>query len=183
MQDLRIDNNQIDLLDELNGNIFTIIWDINAFYFNTPNTTYKLECIDEKPVGSEYKYDEIFYCKFFKLEEKIEFEVGNPKYWYKVIDKKAMIESIRIIDIIQEFPKDELLNKEEEALNRNGINKLTIGLIVKTEKGWIPAFLLPSNHGFSWQEKYAYYEKEEIELLVKQELRKYKIKIVHTQSI
>ncbi len=178
MQDLRIDINQINSLESLKNKDVSIIWDINAFYFNLNNTTYKLECLNKNPVGSNYQNDEIFYCQFVKLSEKIEFEEGNPKYWYKIIDKKANIASIRIIDIIQEFPDDNLLIDENDATNKNGINKLTVGLILETKKGWIPAFLLPSNHGFSWQDKYQYYQKEEVMMLLKQELIKYKIKTV-----
>ena len=178
MKDFRIDIKQIELLNELIGIESTIIWDINAFYFNSSNTSYKLECLEDIPAGSEYKYDEIFYCEFIKHENQIEFEEGNPKYWYKIIDKKAKIESIEIINIIQEFPDDELLNNENETTNSKGINRLTIGLIIKTENGWIPAFLLPSNHGFSWQGKYQYYQKEEVEFLLRKEIKKYQIKTV-----
>lgn len=175
MKDLTIDRNQIELLKELmQFETLEIIWDINAFYFNTELQTYKLECFDEKPLGSEYQYDEIFYCQFLKLEKQLKFDKNNPKYWYKIISKSCRILKIQSVNIMQLFPDDRLISYAKDN-QLEGINKLTVGLIIETDKGLVPAFLLPSNFGFQWQPKFDFYLKNEIEDLLFENLTHFKI--------
>ncbi|THH36294.1 hypothetical protein [Neolewinella litorea] len=166
MIDLRVNVDQVALLRCLIGNCVKIVWDINAFYFNTQTATYKLECRTELPEGARSQYDEIDYCKVFALEEAIEFENDSSKYWYKIIDTNTTVKSIYIIDVSHKFPEDKLIDLDLEYKKQNGVNNYTIGLIIITENGRIPAFITPSNFGFGWHPKFGYYSPNEIESLL-----------------
>ena len=176
MKDFRIKDDQLVLLNEVKNTELDIIWDINAFYFNSESTTYKLDCISSYPEGATGQYDEIFYTNFSKLKSKSIFELNNTKYWYKIIDNKSRIESIELVNIIQEFPQNRLLNDKTESKNPDGLNYITSGLIIKTGNGYVPALLLPSNHGFTWQTKYEYYTEAEIDDILKTDIKKYRKK-------
>jgi hypothetical protein len=177
MKDLTIDKKQIELIHTLTKfSSIEIIWDINAFYFNTDSKTYKLECFDEKPEGSDYKYDEIFYCQFQSLNERIEFEENNPKFWYKIISKDCKIIDICFLNVIELFPDNELVSTDNEGIYKSGLNKSTLGLIIETDKGFLPAFILPSNHGFQWQPKFDFYSKTEIDKLIIEKIKYCEIK-------
>ena len=179
MKDLRINNEEINLIIELvKHQSISIIWDINAFYFNTNESTYKLECIDDLPEGSNYKYDEIFYCRFEKLNEKIKFHKNNPKYWYKIISEGTKIESIKIVDIIEVYPDGILIDETEKRNFDKGSNYLSLGFVIETKEGFIPAFLLPSNHGFTWLEKYDFYSENEIDNLLKENIETFELRTV-----
>jgi hypothetical protein len=176
MKDLRLTDSEVALLSQLlREESVSIIWDLNAFYFNTENATYKLECLDDHPDGSDYEYDEIFYCTFTKLKKKEVFKEGDPKYWYKIISYKAKVETIEVVEAVQKFPENCLVNEFDLEKN-DGLNKVTLGLIVTTSEGKVPAFLLPSNHGFSWPYKFDFYSFNEIEELLRKEIKIYKIK-------
>jgi len=176
MKDLRLTDIEIELLSQLmEKESVSIIWDINAFYFNTAKDTYKLECCEDHPAGSNYEYDEIFYCKFLKLKKKQIFKEGDSKFWFKIISSQANIKEIDIVEVTQKFPEDKLVNIEELG-NEEGVNKLSLGLIIKTIEGMVPAILFPSNHGFIWLDDYRFYSLNEIEEILKSEIKTYKIK-------
>lgn len=167
MNDLTLGEIEINLLKEVARlNTIEIVWDINAFYFNSNSNTYKLECLGEKPTGSQYQYDEIFYCRFHKLNERIIFIENDSDYWYKIISNDCKIISIQYMNILELFPDNKIVPIESADLNAIGLNKSTIGLIIETDKGFLPAFILPSNHGFTWQPKMELYSKAEIEKLI-----------------
>jgi hypothetical protein len=178
MKDSRLTDSELELLSQLlKEDSVSIVWDINAFYFNTAKASYKLECFDDKPDGSGYEYDEIFFCKFLKLSKKEKFEVGNPKYWYKIIAKKAKIKALEVVEVVQKYPEARLV-EENELEATAGINKVSLGLIITTTEGLVPAFLLPSNHGFSWPSKFDFYSFNEVNELLREEIKIYKIKTV-----
>jgi len=177
MKDISFKENQITILTKLiSFNSVEIIWDINAFYINTNNLTFKLECLVDYPLGSNYEYDEISYCDLYQLDEIIKFDDDNSIYWYKILSKNCKINNISYINILQEFPSDELvdLNKIEKSVV--GLNKITIGIILQTNLGFIPAFLLPSNYGFQWQPKFDFYNENEINKLIRENIKYYEIK-------
>ncbi len=177
MKNLTIDKKQIELIKKMfEFSSVEIIWDLNAFYFNTEKRTYKLECFDEIPEGSDFKYDEIFYCTFSDLNERIEFEENNPKFAYKIISNDCKIIEIKYINVCELFPNNELVSIESLGNYQSGLNKLTLGLIIETDKGFLPAFILPSNHGFQWQPKFEFYSELEIEKLIAENIKYYEIK-------
>lgn len=177
MKDLSIDIKEIKLIKKLTElSSIEIIWDLNAFYFNSEIKTYKLECFVDKPEGSDFKYDEIFYCRFLELNERIEFEDENSKFWYKIISRNCKIIGINSLNVLELFPNNELIPTENLKNHKYGLNKLTLGLIIETDKGFIPAFLLNSNHGFHWQPKYGFYTAMEIEKLIAENIKYYEIK-------
>jgi hypothetical protein len=177
MKKLELNTNEIELLKNVIAcEQVEIIWDINAFYFNTKDSTYKLECYTDIPNGSDYEYDEIFFCRFKKLKKKIMFEKGNSKYWYKIVTHNSKIEQIEVLNVCQIFPNDELIPITDKNIFINGLNSLTLGLIIKTDKGFIPAFLLPSNHGFHWQPKFGFYTEDEIENLILENIKHFEKK-------
>jgi hypothetical protein len=179
MSDLRFTSEEIKLISDLtNYESVAIIWDINAFYFNTDKATFKLSCTGDLPEGSDYEYDEIFYCRFEKLPEKVSFSSNDPKFWYKIIPSEIKIDSVKIINVVQVFPKDFLIDSSEISNHERGLNKLSLGLIVETEKGLLPAFLLPSNHGFTWQTKYDFYSQAEVSELLKDNITKFELRMV-----
>ena len=179
MNDLRINSGEISLIIELiKKQSISIIWDINAFYFNANNSTYKLECFDDLPEGSDYEYDEIFFCRFEKLDKKIEFQKDNPKFWYKIISEDIKIESIKIVDVIEVYPDEILIDETEKENFNNGLNYLTLGFVIETKEGFVPAFLLPSNHGFAWLDKYGFYSENEIGNLLKENIEKFELRAV-----
>ena len=174
MKDLTFDKKQLKLFKSLTDSASVeIIWDMNAFYFNTDSKTYKLECFDEKPLGSDFLYDEIFYCKFLELNKPLKFDENDSKFWYKKISKDCKILSFQFINIIQLFPDDIILPIKNANMQQDGINFLTVGVIVETSEGFLPAFLLPSNHGFQWQPKFDFYSKDEIHELLSENLEYY----------
>jgi len=178
MKDLRFTDSEVELLSQLlKEESLLIVWDLNAFYFNTKKETYKLECFDEHPEGSDFEYDEIFYCRFFKLEKPQKFKEGDSKYWYKIISTNTNIQAIEIVEVTQKFPEDVVVD-EEQIQELKGVNKVSLGLILLTSEGLVPAILLPSNHGFSWHDKYGFYNSSEVEEMLKKEIKKYKIKSV-----
>jgi hypothetical protein len=178
MKDLRFTDSEVELLSQLlKEESLSIVWDLNAFYFNTKKETYKLECFDEHPEGSDFEYDEIFYCRFFKLEKPQKFKEADRKYWYKIISTNTTILTIEIIEITQQLPDGVVV--DDKMINElTGLNKVSLGLILTTTDGMVPAFLLPSNHGFSWHDKYGFYNSSEVEELLKNEIKTYKIKSV-----
>jgi hypothetical protein len=179
MNDLRFTSDELKLLSELlNPSESSIIWDINAFYFNIAKSTYKLECFDASPDGSNYQYDEIFFCRFTKLSNQIQFEEDNEKYWYKIFSKSISISSFDIIDIIQVYPSQTIIDKNALKQYINGINRMTLGVVINTPLGSIPAFLLPSNHGFAWHPKFDFYSKGEIEEILKSDIKNYEIRSI-----
>jgi hypothetical protein len=183
MNDVRFTSSEIKLLAELlNENAVSIIWDVNAFYFNTNRATYKLECCDAYPAGSDYKYDELFFCKFSRLPERMRFEKGEVDYWYKTIACNAKILGIEIVEAIQWFPGDKLLEESELPVETDGLNRLCLGLLITTMAGIIPAILLPSNYGFAWLEKYSFYGRSEIEAMLLDDIRKYQLKKLSSTS-
>jgi hypothetical protein len=104
-----------------------IVWDINAFYFNTRGITYKLSCFEEIRYGSEYKYDEIFFCRFDKLEEPLSFDKNESKYWYTIITANCKLQKIELINVCQVFPNDELIPETDRWKFKDGLNNLTLG--------------------------------------------------------
>jgi hypothetical protein len=177
MKELTLNMEQIGLIHHLiKLPSIQIIWDINAFYINTDSETYKLECLDESPEGSINTYDEIFYCQFTRINERIEFEKNNPKYWYKIISNDCKIIDIQYLNVIELYPDNKLIPIEKELNNTSGLNKSTLGLIIETDKGYLPAFLLPSNSGFQWQPKFDFYSKTEIDNLIIEKIKYCEIK-------
>ncbi len=177
MSDLWFTNEEIKLISDLiNYESVEIIWDINAFYFNTDKSTFKLFCETDLPKGSDYEYDEIFYCRFEKVDEKIGFKSNDPKFWYKIISTDIKIDSVKVIDVVQVFPNDILISINELSEFEDGLNKLSLGLIIGTEKGLLPAFLLPSNHGFDWQTKYDFYSETEIKEVLEKNIKKFELR-------
>ena len=177
MKDLTLNKEQIELLINLTHfESVEIVWDLNAFYINSNLKTYKLECFAEKPLGSDYQYDEIFYCQFMELKKHIEFDGKDTKYWHKIISKDCKIIGIKYLNVMELFPEDILIPIENYETHKTGLNKSTLGLIIETNKGFIPAFLLPSNHGFSWHKKFEFYSKTEITELINENIKHYEIK-------
>jgi len=177
MKDLTIDTKQINLIQNLaEFSSVEIIWDLNAFYFNTEKKTYKLECFDEIPEGSDFKYDEIFYSTFTDLKKRIEFEENNPKFWYKIISNGCKILGIKYINVYELFPDNELIPIKSLEKYHSGLNKSTLGLIIETDKGFLPAFILPSNYGFQWQPKFEFYTAVEIDKLIIEKIQYCEIK-------
>lgn len=153
-----------------------IIWDINAFYFNTSARTYKLECIEEVPDGgSAEDYDEIFFCSVTRLKERQEFRENDPNYWYKVLSKNCKVLSIKSINVIHKFPDDKLIDPNKIDNSRAGLNKYSLGLIIETDQGFVPAFLLPSNHDFHWFDKIHFHSLMEINQLLSDNIEFYEI--------
>jgi hypothetical protein len=177
MKDLSIDNKQIELIKKLTEfSSMEIIWDLNAFYFNSEMKTYKLECFVDHPEGSNFKYDEIFFCRFSELNERIEFKDEDSNFWYKIISRSCKIAGIKSLNVLELFPDNELIPIENFKNYEHGLNKLTLGLIIETDKGFLPAFLLNSNHGFQWQPKYEFYTAMEIDELIAENIKYYEIK-------
>ncbi|GAB3577673.1 hypothetical protein [Hymenobacter daeguensis] len=176
MNDLTLDDKQMQLIKNLVGlRTIEIVWDINAFYFNTPLASFKLECLDASPTGSDYKYDEIFYCEFSECGTRLIFENNAHKYWYKIICSDCNVHSIQYINVVELFPENKLIPLERLYNYETGLNKSTLGLIVQTDKGFVPAFLLPSNHGFTWQPKFDFYSKDEIDQLLIDNIKFYEV--------
>lgn len=177
MNDLSFDTEQIELLKKLTDfDTVEIIWDLNAFYFNTNLKTYKLECFDARPLGSNYEYDEICYCIFVELEKRIEFTLSDKKHWHKIFSSGYKITGLEWINIIEHFPENRLIPTENQEAYQNGLNKSSLGLIIQTDKGFLPAFLLPSNFGFHWQPKFDFYSRLEIDELISENIKYYEIK-------
>ena len=129
----------------------------------------------DKPVGSDYEYDENFYCRLFDLKERIEFKENDPKFWYRIISPNCKILRIQYLNVIQLFPDNKIIPINAADKDKKGLNKLTLGMVIETDKGFLPAFLLPSNHGFQWQPKYGFYSKSEVEKLLEENIRDYEI--------
>lgn len=177
MTDLTLRNEEIEAIKELKEfHSIKIIWDVNAFYLNSDKRTFKLGCFDEIPEGSDYEYDEIFYCRFEELPYYIEFFENDSNYWYKIISEDCRIVNIQCINVVQLFPDNKIVPIENYKSSENGLNRSTIGLIIETDKGFVPAFLLPSNFGFNWLNKFEFYTKSEIENLINEQLKYCEIK-------
>ena len=176
MNDLTFNQEEIKLIhDLLKLNSVQIVWDINAFYFNSNSVTYKLECFCATPAGSEYKYDEIFYCRFQKSNEYITFEENKTEYWYKIFNRGVKIVSIKYINVLELFPCNKVVSEQSTDPRDMGLNKSTLGLIIETDKGFLPSFILPSNYGFIWQPKIELYTKNEIEELLSENIPHYEM--------
>ncbi|KAA9331815.1 hypothetical protein [Adhaeribacter soli] len=176
MKDLRFSDSEVQLLSELlKLNSVEIVWDINAFYFNSEKVTYKLECFDDYPDGSNFEYDEIFYCRFLKLPELQKFKEGDPAFWFKIISTDSIIQAINILEVCHKYPEGVLVDESDE-LDFKGLNNVSLGLIITTKEGVLPAFLLPANHGFTWLEKFGFYKDKEVEEILKHKIKKYKIR-------
>lgn len=176
MNDMRFTASEFKLLTEIaNNRAVSIIWDINAFYFNTDGATYKLECCDAHPNGSDYQYDELFFCRLSRLPKRMRFEEEKIDYWYKIVAYNAKILRIEVVETIQLFPGDKLLGEYELPVSTGGLNRLCLGLLITTEAGVIPAILRPSNYGFTWLEKYNFYERSEVEEILANDIRKYQL--------
>jgi hypothetical protein len=183
MNDLRFTASEVKLLAELvNKNAVSIIWDINAFYFNTDSVTYKLECCDATPAGSDYQYDELFFCRLSKLPKEVRFEEGKVDYWYKIVACNTKILEIEVVETIQLFPGDKQLKEDELPVGIGGLNRLCLGLLITTAAGVIPATLRPSNYGFAWLEKYEFYERREVEAILANDIRKYQLRKMSSTS-
>lgn len=179
MNDLRINSSEIILIRELiELKSVSIIWDINAFYFNSYDSTYKLECFDDLPEGSDFEYDEIFFCRFEKLNERIEFKTGDPKFWHKIVSEDTKIGSVKIVDVIEVYPDQRLIEESEKEKFESGLNYISLGLIIETDEGFVPAFLLPSNHGFTWLDRYDFYSEAELNKLLEENIKKFKLTTV-----
>lgn len=184
MNDVRLTVSEINLLAELlTEKSVSIIWDINAFYFNASGVTYKLECYEVLPDGSNSQYDELFFCKFSRLPKSLLFKQEKPGYWYKIVAHNAEIQLLEIVEVTQLFPGNQLLDEQDIAVNAAGLNKVCLGLLITTEAGVLPALLLPSNHGFMWLEKYDFYERYEVEKILSEHIKKYRLKKVSATFI
>jgi len=176
MNDLTINDRQKLLMKTLIGlQAVEIVWDINAFYFNTQLASFKLECLEAVPLGSNYAYDEIFYCDFSECNTRIRFENGDKNFWYKIISSDCVIHKIDFISVIELFPENKVIPIESANNHEQGLNKSTLGLILQTNKGFVPAFLLPSNHGFTWQPKFDFYSKDEVDQLLVDNIMYYEV--------
>lgn len=177
MNDISFDKRQIELLKEIvDLDMVEIIWDLNAFYFNTDFKTYKLECFDARPLGSNFEYDEICYCVFVELDKRVEFTLTDTKHCYKIFSSNYRITSLEWLNVIEHFPENRLIATENQIAYQNGLNKSTLGLIIQTDSGFLPAFLLPSNFGFHWQPKFDFYSRTEIDELLSENIEHYEIK-------
>lgn len=177
MNDLRITGEEVDLLrDLMKYESVSVIWDLNAFYINSEKTTYKLECFDDLPEGSDSQFDEIVYCRFAKLSEKIEFCNPDPGFWYKILVEATRVEEVQIVDITQVFPQGILVDPDKISNFENGSNRVSLGCLFKVTEGFLPAFVLPSNYGFSWHEKYTFYSEEEAIFLLEKEIGKFELR-------
>lgn len=183
MNDARLTAAEVECLTELlDKDAVSIIWDINAFYFNTNSTTYKLECCEEHPAGSDYQYDELFFCKFSRLPRMLLFEKGEASYWYKIIASDAKILEIELVETAQLSPGDRVLGEDELPVNTDCLNKLCLGLLVTTTAGVVPAIIRPSSYGFTWLEKYGLYERSEVEKMLVNDVRKYQLRKMSSTS-
>jgi hypothetical protein len=180
MTDLRFTSTEIQLIAQLlNHDALSVIWDINAFYFNTPDTTYKMECFDAHPEGSDYEFDEVFFCRFEKLAERAEFDDSQPEYWFKTVATNAKISFIEVIETAHVFPEDNLISTQ---VNGPGITPVSLGLLICTETGVIPAFLLPSNYGFTWLEKQSLYTSDAVEEMLQCHIKTYNRKLLRARA-
>jgi hypothetical protein len=128
MKDLRLSVEEIDLLSQMIGKeSVSIIWDLNAFYFNVENSTFKLECFDAQPEGSDFEYDKIFFCRFSKVKNQEYFKKEDSKYWYKILINQAKVIGINIVEVAQKFPDNQLVDLNESS-NQAGINKISLRL-------------------------------------------------------
>ncbi|GAA4370227.1 hypothetical protein GCM10023185_44580 [Hymenobacter saemangeumensis] len=169
MKDFRFDAREIGLLIELiSQKPVEIVWDLNAFYLNTDTTTYKMECIDAPPAGAENEYDEIFFCKIEQLESRLHFKKNAPGYWYKIVTSNAEIQVLIIVEVERLFVDGRLFQNHNQKDTSENINMLSLGLLIQTNEGVIPAVLVPSEFGFSWLERHGYYNlNEALELITK----------------
>jgi hypothetical protein len=183
MNDVRFAASEVKLLAELlNKNAVSIIWDVNAFYFNAGSVTYKLECCDASPTGSDYQYDELLFCRLSKLPKEVRFEEGKVGYWYKIITSNTKILGIEVVETIQLFPGDKQLEEDELPVGIDGLNRLCLGLLITTAAGIIPAILRPSNYGFAWLEKYEFYERSEVEAILANDIIKCQLRKMSSMS-
>jgi hypothetical protein len=163
MRNLALDDNEKKLLVSLSEfKSIDIIWDLNAFYFNADKSTYKLESVDQTPESSD-SFDEIVSCRFQKLEKYVNFKKNKFNFWKKTNYWYTLFEDCKIISI-------KIVDESEMAIAENKYSndycKLNLGIIIETNKGYFPAFLLPGVYGFQWQPKYDFYTQNEIEELV-----------------
>lgn len=171
MTDLRFTPVEIQLLSSLlSYDSLSVIWDINAFYFNTPKITYKLECFEAHPEGSDYEFDEVFFCRFEQLTEYIEFDATQAEYWFKVVATDTHIRSLEVIETAHVFPGNTMTHLQNRG---HGVTLISLGLVINTDAGVIPALLLPSNHGFTWLKKQGLYTSDEVEELLLHDIKTY----------
>ena len=171
MTDLRFTSTEIQLIASLlNHDAVSIIWDINAFYFNTADTTYKMECLEAQPEGSDYEFDEVFFCRFEKLAECGRFDDSEQGYWFKTVVANAKIRSIEVIETAHVFPDNTLSSIQ---VHGNGITHVSLGLVINTDAGIVPAWLLPSRHGFTWLEKQRVYTSDEVDKWLRYDIKVY----------
>ncbi len=125
--------------------------------------------------GSAEDYDEIFFCSVTRLKERQEFRENDSNYWYKVLSKNCKILSIKSINVIHKFPDDKLIAPDKVDISSAGLNKYSLGLIIETDQGFVPALLLPSNHGFHWFDKIDFHSLNEINQLLSDNIEFYEI--------
>jgi hypothetical protein len=177
MNDLRITEKESGLLRELiNCESVAIVWDLNAFYFNTKTTTYKLECLADLPEGAASEYDEIVFCRFQKLKQMVVFRESEAGFWYKIVTKATKVHEVKIVDIVQVFPQEALIDRVDITKYESGLNGLSLGCVIRTNEGSLPAFTLPSNFGFDWAEKYAFYSEGEVADILQTEIKKFELR-------
>lgn len=176
MNDVRINNGEIQhIRDLMNSESVSIIWDLNAFYFDDDVTTYKLECFADLPeAGSDY--DEIVYCRFIRLSERVEFRQSEPGFWYKIVSEAVKVEDVQIVDTFQIFPEESLIGADEISKHDEGVNRVSIGFLIKTSDGFLPAFVLPSNYGFDWHDKFSFYTEQEVMALLETKIRTFELR-------
>ena len=129
-----------------------------------------MECFEARPEGSNYEFDEVFFCRFDKLAEYIKFDDSQAGYWFKKISTNSRIRSLEIVETAHAFPDNTITNIQDSG---QGITLVSLGLLISTDAGIIPALLLPSNHGFTWLEKQRLYTSAEVEELLQHDIRTY----------
>ena len=132
--------------------------------------------MDDVPEGGNAEeYDEIFFCSMTLLKEKEQFQENDPRYWYKVLSKDCKVLSIKSLNVLHKFPDNKLIPPDKIDTSNMGVNKYSLGLIIETDQGYVPAFLLPSNHGFQWCDKFDFHSLKEINELLSKNIEHYEI--------
>jgi hypothetical protein len=153
---------QVKLISQLiQQPIHQVIWDVNAFYFNTSKTTIKLECLADNPEEAAHDYDEICYTRIFNLNKTLTFKEAS-KWAFKIVATDIRISKIEVLPTFIKFPESITAKEEKEFESNFGLNKIDLGLAIYIDNLFLPAYLLPNNFGFVWLNEKRLYKKEEL---------------------
>jgi hypothetical protein len=163
MKDFTYGQHEIILLRILlERRIEAVVWDINAFYFNIKDGTFKLGCEEEIPEGANDRFDEIVFSRIRKLEKKLSF-YNDSRYTYKIIAEDVQITKIEVLQAMIKFPEEIFLSGDRWN-NDIGLNYISLGLLIWIGDRVIPAYVIRNWFGFLWQNKQAIFPSDEIDI-------------------